>query len=221
MSFIRTANVQLNLFNNNQVDYNQQNYIVLDENKYIYDLVINDLSWNCLILFGSKGSGKTHLSHIWQSINNAIFINVSNFISDMRYSNAFILEDIQKIQDEEMLLHCYNYMKENNKRLLITSSIAPKKLNFKLNDLSSRILSTISMKILPASEELLRIMLIKRFSDKQLKIDLKVINYILARIERSFCSFNKIMEEIDDKSTGSNITIPFIRSLLENKGINH
>ncbi|NSM56637.1 chorismate synthase [Wolbachia endosymbiont of Atemnus politus] len=210
--------MQLNLFNNNQTDYSQQNFIVLDENKDVYNSVIDDLSWKCLILFGPKGSGKTHLAHIWQAMNNAIFINVNNFISEMRYSDAFILEDIQNVQDEAMLLHCYNYMKENNKRLLITASTSPKKLNFKLKDLSSRILSTTSVKIPPASGELLRIMLIKRFSDKQLKVDLKVINYILARIERSFCSVNEVIEKIDNESMGSNVTIPFISTLLK-KGI--
>ncbi|WP_341821114.1 DnaA ATPase domain-containing protein [Wolbachia endosymbiont (group A) of Myopa testacea] len=211
--------MQLNLFNNNQADYSRQNYIILDENKHIYNSVIEDLSWKSLILFGPKSSGKTHLAHIWQSINDAIFINVNNFISEIRYSDAFILEDVQNIKDEEMLLHCYNYMKENDKKLLITSSISPKKLNFKLRDLSSRILSTISVKILPASEELLRIMLIKRFSDKQLKIDLKVINYILARIERSFYSIDKIIEKIDNESIGSNVTVPFISTLFKKDAI--
>ncbi len=211
--------MQLNLFNNNQADYSRQNYIILDENKHIYNSVIEDLSWKCLILFGPKSSGKTHLAHIWQSINDAIFINVNNFVSEIRYSDAFILEDVQNIKDEAMLLHCYNYMKESDKRLLITSSISPKKLNFKLRDLSSRILSTISVKILPASEELLRIMLIKRFSDKQLKIDLKVINYILARIERSFYSIDKIIEKIDNESIGSNVTVPFISTLFKKDAI--
>ncbi|MCM1001284.1 MAG: DnaA ATPase domain-containing protein [Wolbachia sp.] len=207
--------MQLNLFNNNQADYSRQNFIILDENKHVYHSVIDDLSWKCLILFGPKSSGKTHLAHIWQSMNDAIFINVNNFISEIRYSNAFILEDIQNIQDEAMLLHCYNYMKENNKRLLITSSTSPNKLNFKLKDLSSRILSTISVKIPSASGELLRIMLMKRFSDKQLKIDLKVIDYILARVERSFYSINEIIEKIDDESMGSNVTLPFISALLK------
>ncbi|MDG7052805.1 MAG: chorismate synthase [Wolbachia endosymbiont of Alcedoecus sp.] len=209
------SNVQLNLFNNNQADYCRQNFIILDENKHVYHSVINDLSWKCLLLFGPKSSGKTHLAHIWQSMNDAIFINVNNFISEIRYSNAFILEDIQNIQDEAMLLHCYNYMKENNKRLLITSSTSLNKLNFKLKDLSSRILSTISVKIPSASGELLRIMLMKRFSDKQLKIDLKVIDYILARVERSFYSINEIIEKIDDESMGSNVTLPFISALLK------
>ncbi|MGL9761608.1 MAG: chorismate synthase [Wolbachia sp.] len=209
------SSVQLNLFNNNQADYSRQNFIILDENKHVYHSVIDDLSWKCLILFGPQSSGKTHLAHIWQSMNNAIFINVNNFISEIRHSNAFILEDIQNVQDEAMLLHCYNYMKENNKRLLITSSTSPNKLNFKLKDLSSRILSIISVKIPSASEELLRIMLMKRFSDKQLKIDLKVIDYILARVERSFYSISKIIEKIDDESMGSNVTLPFISALLK------
>lgn len=208
-------NMQLNLFSNNQTDYSQQNFIILCENKHVYNLVIDDISWKCLILFGPRGSGKTHLAHIWQSVNNAVFVSENNFLSEMRYSNAFILEDIQNIQDQVMMLHCFNYMKENNKRLLITSSASPKGLNLKLKDLSSRMLSTISVKIPPASWELLRIMLIKRFSDKQLRVDLKVIDYILARVERSFHSVNKIMEKIDE-SMGSNITIPFINALLKN-----
>ncbi len=207
--------MQLNLFSNNQTDYSWHNFIVLSENKHVYNSVIDDLSWKCMILFGPKGSGKTHLAHIWRSINNAIFINVNNFVNEMRYSNAFILEDVQNVQDQAMLLHCYNYMKENNKRLLITSSSSPKKLNLKLKDLSSRVLSTTSVKIPPASEELLRIMLVKRFSDKQMRVNLRVIDYILARIERSFHSVNKIMERIDNESMGSNITIPFVSTLLK------
>lgn len=207
--------MQLNLFNNKHVDYNQKNYIVLNENKEIYNLISNDISWRSIILFGPKGSGKTHLAHIWQSINNAIFIQVNNFISDIRYSDAFILEDIENIKNEEILLHCYNYIKENNKRLLMTSSISPKELNLKLKDLKSRLLSTINIKILPPSEELLKVMLIKRFSDKQFKIDLKVINYILARIERSFCSVANMIEKIDNESVRGKITIPFIISLLK------
>ncbi|MGL9733183.1 MAG: chorismate synthase [Wolbachia sp.] len=209
------STVQLNLFNNNQADYSRQNFIILDENKHVYHSVIDDLSWKSFILFGPQSSGKTHLAHIWQSMNDAIFINVNNFISEIKHSNAFILEDIQNVQDEAMLLHCYNYMKENNKRLLITSSTSPNKLNFKLKDLTSRILSTISVKIPSANEELLRIMLMKRFSDKQLKIDLKVIDYILARVERSFYSISEIIEKIDDESMGSNVTLPFISALLK------
>ncbi|MCA4774753.1 chorismate synthase [Wolbachia endosymbiont of Mansonella ozzardi] len=207
--------MQLNLFNSNQTDYSWQNFIILDENKHVYHSVISNLSWKCLILFWPKSSGKTHLAHIWQLMNDTIFINVNNFISEIRYSNAFVLEDIQNVQDEVMLTHCYNYMKENNKRLLITSSTSPNKLNFELKDLSSRILSTTSIKIPSASEELLRIMLMKRFSDKQLKIDLKVIDYILARVERSFYSISEIIEKVDDESMGSNVTLPFISALLK------
>ena len=209
--------MQLNLFTNDSVDYSQENYIVLDENKSVYDLVVNDLSWQCLILFGPRKSGKTHLAHIWRAVNNAIFINVNNFISDLRYSNAFILEDVHNIKNEKELLHCYNYLKENNKRLLITSLLPAKGMGFKLRDLSSRILSIPQIRIYPASEELLKIMLIKQFSDKQLKIDLKVIDYILSRIERSFLSVSNLIDKVDNKSVGVNITIPFINSLLKDQ----
>ncbi len=48
-----------------------------------------------------------------------------------------------------------------------------------------------------------------------MRVNLRVIDYILARIERSFHSVNKIMERIDNESMGSNITIPFVSTLLK------
>ncbi|WP_333023687.1 DnaA ATPase domain-containing protein [Wolbachia endosymbiont of Pentidionis agamae] len=211
--------MQLNLFTNHDTDYSINNYILLEENKQVYNLIINDYSWKNIILYGPKGSGKTHISHIWQELNNASFIDINNFLDGIKYNDAFILEDIQNIEDEEMLFHCFNYVKENSKKFLITSSIPPKQLNFKLNDLSSRILSVMSVKISPPSDELLKIILIKQFADRQLKIDIKVVNYIISRMERSFHSFNIIVQKISEKliehDYNTGITIPFVRSILE------
>ncbi len=207
--------MQLSLFKH-QDTYRHEDYITLAENKCAYNFIVNNKTWHCLILHGPSGSGKTHLAHIWQQLNIATFINLNSFISTINSSNAFILENIEKIQDEVMFLHCYNYMRENGKKLLMTSSLIPNALVFKLNDLKSRILSTISVGVTSASEELLKLVLIKQFTDRQLQVDLRIINYILTRSERSFKSISSIVDIIDKESMhgSTNITVPFVRSIL-------
>jgi hypothetical protein len=46
-----------------------------------------------------------------------------------------------------------------------------------------------------------------------------VINYILARIERSFYRIDKIIEKIDNESIGSNVIVPFISTLLKKDAV--
>ncbi|GHM58661.1 MAG: hypothetical protein sL5_07560 [Candidatus Mesenet longicola] len=207
--------MQLSLFEH-QESYAHEDYIILTGNKCAHDFIVDNKTWNCLILYGPSGSGKTHLAHIWQKFNGAIFINLNNFVDAVNSSNAFILEDIEKIQNEVLFLHCYNYAKENSKKLLLTSSLAPSALTFKLNDLKSRILSTISVGITLENEELLRLLLIKQLTDRQLQVSSRVINYILTQSERSLSRVRHIVDIIDEKlmyrSTG--VTIPFVRSVL-------
>ncbi|WP_339047350.1 HdaA/DnaA family protein [Candidatus Mesenet endosymbiont of Phosphuga atrata] len=207
--------MQLSLFEH-QESHAYEDYIILTGNKHAHDFIVNDKTWNCLILYGPSGSGKTHLAHIWQKLNKAIFINLNNFVDAVNSSNAFILEDIEKIQNEVLFLHCYNYAKENGKKLLLTSSLIPNALAFKLNDLKSRILSTISVGITLESEELFRLLLIKQLTDRQLQVNPRIIDYILTQSERSFERIKHIVDTIDKKSVyrSTGITIPFVRSVL-------
>ncbi|QXK92143.1 chromosomal DNA replication initiator [Neoehrlichia mikurensis] len=199
--------------------YQYHDYILLDQNKYTYNILMN-YDWNCFILYGKSGSGKTHLAHIWQKLKNASFINQEPIAKTMHIihnSNAFIIEDIDKIKDEPWILHCYNYARENNKLLLMTSSISPKSLNCNLKDLKSRILSAISGGLANPNEELLKIMLIKLFTDHQLHINLKIINYILNNTERSFKNLRNIVSCIDKELSNkiNGITISFIKWIIK------
>lgn len=207
--------MQLSLFEH-QESYAHEDYIILAGNKCAHDFIVNDKTWGCLILYGPSGSGKTHLAHIWQKLNKAVFIDLNNFISAISAGNAFILEDIEKIQNEVLFLHCYNYAKENGKKLLLTSSLIPNAMNFRLNDLKSRILSTISVGITLESEELLRLLLVKQLTDRQLQVSPRIIDYILTQSERSLRRIRHIVDAIDKKSMyrSTGITIPFVRSIL-------
>ena len=211
---------QIKLFDVQEMhSYQCSDYIVLESNRHTYNLLMNSDMWSCLVLHGAHGSGKTHLAHLWQKLKKACFLELASMaetIKTIRCSTAIIIEDINKIRAEEWLLHCYNYAKENSKPLLMTSSVAPNKLNYKLKDLESRILAAISAKLADPNEELLRIMLVKLFTDRQLHIDIKTINYILNNVERSFKKLSDVVSVIDNEltNTSGGVTIPFVRSII-------
>lgn len=170
-----------------------------------------------LLLYGEPGSGKTHLSYIWQKISQAKRVSVNDCynLSFLINEKALILEDINHI-DEELLLHLINFTNENHQYLLLTSDISPHSLNLYLPDLRSRILSIYSIAIEQPDEELLKAVLLKHLTDRHLKITQEALNYITTRIERSFNKLLQFIEDLDQMSKihKKPITIPLIRKTL-------
>ena len=101
----------------------------------------------------------------------------------------------------------------------IDSKIPIKKLTIKLADLKSRLLSLSQVNLGLPDDTLLSRVIIKQFSDKGVKIDMEVVNYLLRRMDRSFLSANGLVAKIDFASIQSSrkITIPFVRELLSTK----
>ena len=132
------------------------------------------------------------------------------------------LEDIDVNLSEANLLHLFNFLLENNSKIMITSKIPIKKLSIKLADLKSRLLSLSQVNLGLPDDTLLSRVIIKRFSDKGVKIDMEVVNYLLRRMDRSFLSANNLVAKIDFASIQSSrkITIPFVRELLSTKSNN-
>ena len=129
------------------------------------------------------------------------------------------LEDIDVNLSEANLLHLFNFLLENNSKIMITSKIPIKKLSIKLADLKSRLLSLSQVNLGLPDDTLLSRVIIKQFSDKGVKIDMEVVNYLLRRMDRSFLSANSLVSKIDFASIQSSrkITIPFVRELLSTK----
>ena len=166
--------------------------------------------WNgghCLILYGSQGCGKTHLSHVWQKMTSAQIIKLDDLQSfDFANSENFliIIEDVLKglenNDNQEKLLHIYNWVLEQGGYLLLTSTAHPKKWKIDLADLSSRMLATNAVKIKDPDDELLKAIIVKQFADRQVSISEKVLNYIMKNTERSFAAVRKLVSKIDEIS---------------------
>ena len=206
-------------------DYNLEDFVVSAVNEQAFN-IINDwpAKWgvgtykNSLILCGEEKSGKTHLSHIWQQKAGAVFLKPDdNITSKLASNNAFIIEDIDKyLWQEDLLLHIFNIVHSAEKYLLITSKLPVKFLAINLRDLASRLKAVLDIKILMPDEDMIRMIIIKHFSQRSLNISPELLHYIANRISRNFSDIFDVIKKIDELSLVQkrNITIPLVRNIL-------
>ena len=101
--------------------------------------------------------------------------------------------------------------------MLITSKKAITEYDFKLPDLKSRVNSAIMIGIKLPSDELISVILAKNFSDKQIKVEKKHIDYIIKRIERSYEKISEFISILDKYSLkkGSPFSLKLIKEVLK------
>tara|TARA_B100002052_G_scaffold290901_1_gene310142 strand:- start:612 stop:1283 length:672 start_codon:yes stop_codon:yes gene_type:complete len=203
-----------------------EDYMITDSNNFAFDLIIKMVKGeiNFGLISGPPYSGKTHLSKILvkNTINyKSLYIDrdYQNILDKFESSDILILENIDKVKydkSEQDLFHIINLVKESNKKLLMTSRKSISEIDLSLEDLKSRLNSIIEAKIKEPDDQLMKLILIKIFNDKQLKINPNVIDFLMSRLVRSYESINLFIEKIDKFSLerGKNITIPLINDLL-------
>ncbi len=135
--------------------------------------------------------------------------------SILDHHQAFIIDGFDSSWREEDILHYFNILHENNKYLLITLTQTPK---IKLADLSSRINSVNKIDILMVDDELMRVLIFKQFSNLSILINDDVINYLVKILPREFPKILSVIRDINKNSLENKkkITVPFIKSLVEN-----
>jgi chromosomal replication initiation ATPase DnaA len=94
--------------------------------------------------------------------------------------------------------------------------MAPGHLQIELADLKSRLSALVVATMLPPCDMLMRAVLVKLFTDRQLKTDEKVVAYLVSRLERSFLSLNEIVSKIDRTTLSRKvpITVPMVREII-------
>lgn len=184
------------------------------------------------VLVGEKGCGKTHLAHLFAetvlqktgkktAILQASGLDVSSLTDFLEKDPYAVLENADSSVDEQALFHLLNTVKSLNGFVLITSDCMPSVWNLSLPDLITRLKSLPCVEIKPPGEMLIQAVLIKQFSDRQLKVAPEVIAYILRNMERSFSAASFIVKRADELSLEKKnaVTIPLIRQVLsEEKG---
>ena len=209
--------------------YGDNDFLVTSSNRDAVSWIDCWPNWSasCLIIYGPGGCGKTHLSEVFRDRANAQSIThrelSENIIRDPKESfGAWIVEDADNylsLHSSTPLFHLFNQIQEGGGSLLISARSAPARWSISLNDLRSRINASQSVSISPPDDELLAAVLLKHFSDRQLRVGADVIMYAVKRIERSFRAISKLVENLDHLSltTRREITVPLVRQVLMQK----
>ena len=206
--------------------YYEQDYYVSSNNFSAYRLIESWPNWpgKWVNIFGPKGCGKTHLSNILKKKINLIHIidakNVDNeTISKFEKLDCLIIDNYEKNIDEKMFYSLLNQSKQSESYLLVNSTLPLGNIKFDLKDLRSRTESFINLGIELPTDDLLRVVISKSFSDKQIEITPKILEYIIKNIERSYEKVFKFIKEIDDLSlsSGKSININLIKKVLNNE----
>ena len=202
--------------------YYDQDYYVSNNNFSAYRLIESWPNWpdKWVNIFGPKGSGKTHLSNILKKKINSVQIfnakNINNeIISKFTKLDCLIIDNYEKNIDEKIFYSILNQSKQLDTYVVINSLLPIKDTLFDLEDLKSRAKSFMNLGIELPTDDLLRVIISKFFSDKQIEINPKISEYIIKNTERSYEKVFKSLKEIDDLSlsSGKSININLIKTV--------
>ena len=206
-----------------KIRYYEQDFYVSSNNFSAYKLIESWPNWpgKWLNIFGDPGCGKTHLSKILEKKIKKIKIldaeNISNdIVPILNQLECLIIDNYKNNIKEELLYSILNQSKQLEKYIVINSIKPISKMNLKIKDLQSRVNSFVFIGIDLPTDELLKVIISKSFSEKQININPKISEYILKNVDRSYEKMFKFIKDVDDLSlsTGKSININLIKKVL-------
>ena len=208
-------------------DYDQnfkdQDFYVSSSNEHSFSLLNDWPKWdkNFINLIGENFSGKSHLINIFLEKHRGIKINAedinNDFLQKIKIFENIVIEDLTEKINENLLYTLINIIDQDNKYLIVTSTIPIVDLKFKLNDLSSRSANFILSQIEKPGDDLIYALILKNLSDRQISIDQKLIEFIIKRIDRTYGKISDFIYKIDEISLKRKKPIDFkiIKEALE------
>ena len=187
-------------------NFNNHDYYVSNSNYFAFSLIEKWPKWEKKILniSGEKFSGKTHLANIFKTKTSALFLNENQINNDvfkkMKLYESIIIDDFSNKIDEKLTYSILNLVDQDSKYLLINSETPLNEINFKLPDLASRSKNLLSAKIESPGDDLIFAIILKNFSDRQIKLEKKIIEFIINRIDRSYSKISEFIYKVDELS---------------------
>lgn len=177
-----------------------------------------------LAIVGPRGSGKTHLAHVFAQEAKCDLLDLADVsmhrLDDWveRGAVAFDCPGAEVPEfDQEALFHLFNAMKASGGHILIAATEPPARWPVALKDLQSRLATFSVAQLGPPDDALLGAVLMKHFSDRQLRLDPPVLNYLLTRMDRSLWAAGQIVAALDQASLEKKrkLSVALARGVLE------
>ena len=203
--------------------FSREDFLVSPSNEAAYAFIERWPDWPArrALLVGPIGSGKSHLAAIWSEAANAVTMPSRHLddeaVPELAARGAIVLEDAKAGIDETALFHLLNLVGEAEASLLITAHETPDRWGLSLPDLISRLRAMTVLTIDTPDDDLFRMLLVKLFLDRQLVVDISVVDFLARRIERSFDAARQVVAVLDREglSRGRRITRALAGELLK------
>jgi len=179
-----------------------------------------------VIIHGERGSGKSHLLQVFAARSRAVLVGADNLgelnaLSDTD-TEAYGIDDADEIAASsadaaEAMFHLFNTAKSMNRKLFLTARAPAARWDVPLKDLMSRLKTLDNVAIGAPDDTLLSVLLMKQFSDRQIKVEPDVIAYLTARMERSTAAVVETVDTLDREALARKqaITVPLARVVLD------
>ncbi len=182
----------------------REDFLVAPSNAEAVALIDRWPGWTTAwaVIHGPEGSGKSHLAGVWAeragAQRRALATLRAEDVPEALAAGALVLEaENGPPFDEAALFHLINLTAEDGAHLLITARSAPSGWPVARADLGSRLRAMPAAALEAPDDTLLAAVLVKLFHDRQLVIEPPVIDYLTARMERSFAEAARLVDALD------------------------
>ena len=174
-----------------------------------------------LVIHGPAGSGKSHLGQVFRARAGALEVAPADldgpgFPDLVASAREVWIDDVDRRLPAEALLHLHNAIASRGGHLLLSAARPPSVWDIPLADLRSRILGAPAVALGRPDDELIKAVLAKLFSDRQVRIDVDVVEYLARRMERSLSEAERLVSVIDRAALAQrrDVTVPFVREIV-------
>lgn len=160
-----------------------------------------------LALWGEEGTGKTHLLHAWAGRVGAAVLygpELRHWHAEARARVApwaLAVDDADLVTggaaDEAALLHLLNAAAEQGRPVLLAGREPPARWAVALPDLASRLRATAAVGLGPADDTLLRTLLARLLSERQVAVPRSVQDWLLLRLPRTAAAVREAVARLD------------------------
>ena len=202
-----------------KTNYFEEDFYVSSNNFDAYKLIESWPKWSGrqINIYGPSGCGKTHLANIFKKKINSFLIKASEINNDslplVKSKECLIIDNYKNNIEEKLFYSLLNQSYQSNQYVIINSLESIKTSSIVLKDLKSRFNSFIYIGIDLPTDDLIRVILTKNFSDKQVEIEPRLLEFILKNIDRSYEDIFDLIDKLDSLSlsTGKSININLIK----------
>jgi chromosomal replication initiation ATPase DnaA len=203
--------------------YGLADFIVAESNRAAVAWIDSWPKWPgiALAVAGPAGSGKTHLCQVWRQRTAARVIAPEALATQpppelIGDAPAIVLDGLDGALPERALLHLINHAADERRYVLVAAREPPARWPVALPDLASRLAALPAVAIGAPDDALLAAVIAKLFRDRQLPVGTEVVDYLLARIERSLSAAQRVVAALDRAALAGQrpITVTLARIVL-------